>query len=83
MNDNYAIFVTLSASEGSQKPRRKNITTMKRYIKPTCEIIEVEISAILKASIYMGGNEEGIENPDEEQLGKEHRGDWDNIWGNM
>ena len=56
---------------------------MKRYIKPTCEIIEVEISAILKASIYMGGNEEGIENPDEEQLGKEHRGDWENIWGDM
>ena len=83
MNDNYAIFVTLSASEGSQKPRRKNITTMKRYIKPTCEIIEVEISAILKASIYMGGNGEGIENPDEEQLSKEHRSDWDNIWGNM
>ena len=56
---------------------------MKRYIKPTCEIIEVEISAILKASIYMGGNEEGIENPDEEQLGKEYRGDWMDIWKNM
>ena len=56
---------------------------MKRYIKPTIEFIEVETAPILKASIYMGGNEEGIENPDEEQLGKEHRSDWENIWGNM
>ena len=60
-----------------------NITTMKRYIKPTCEIIEVETAPILKASIYMGGNKEGIENPDEEQLGKEYRGDWDNIWKDL
>ena len=65
------------------KNQEKNITTMKRYIKPTIEFIEVETAPILKASIYMGGNEEGIENPDEEQLGKEYRGDWDNIWGNM
>ena len=60
-----------------------NITTMKRYIKPTCEIIEVEISAILKASIYMGGNGEAIdieEDDDETQLSGGHRGDWDNIW---
>ena len=58
---------------------------MKRYIKPTCEFIEVETNPllILKDSIYMGNNNEGIENPDEEQLGKEHRGDWENIWGNM
>ena len=62
-----------------------NITTMKRYIKPTCEIIEVETAPILKASIYMGGNGETV-NPDEDediQLTGEHRGDWDNIWGNM
>ena len=65
------------------KNQEKNITTMKRYIKPAIEFIEVETAPILKASIYMGGNEEGIENPDEEQLGKEYRGDWDNIWGNM
>ena len=55
---------------------------MKRYIKPTIEFIEVEISAILKASIYMGGNGETV-NPDEDediQLTGGHRGDWDNIW---
>ena len=60
-----------------------NITTMKRYIKPTSEFIEVETVPILKASIYMGGNKEAIDNAEEAQLGNEHRGDWDNIWGNM
>ena len=63
--------------------KQVNITTMKRYIKPTIEFIEVETSPILDGSIWMGGNDETIENPDEEQLGKEHRGDWDNIWENM
>ena len=62
---------------------KENITTMKRYIKPEIEFIEVETAPILDGSIWMGGNDETIENPEEEQLGKEHRGDWDNIWGNM
>lgn len=65
------------------KTKKKNITTMKRYIKPTIEFIEVETAPILDGSIWMGGNDETIENPEEEQLGKEYRGDWDNIWGNM
>ena len=65
------------------KNQEKNITTMKRYIKPTIEFIEVETAPILDGSIWMGGNLEAIDNPEEEQLGKEHRGDWDNIWGNM
>ena len=56
---------------------------MKRYIKPTIEFIEVETSPILDGSMYLGGNNEGIENPDEEQLGKEYRGDWMDIWKNM
>ena len=58
---------------------------MKRYTKPTIEFIEVETAPILKASIYMGGNEETV-NPDEDeniQLSGKHRGDWDNIWGDM
>lgn len=67
------------------KNQEKNITTMKRYIKPTIEFIEVETAPILKASIYMGGNGETV-NPDEDeniQLTGGHRGDWDNIWGDM
>ena len=59
---------------------------MKRYIKPTSEIIEVETTPILKASIYMGGNTESIdidEDDDETQLTGGYRSDWDNIWGNM
>ena len=58
---------------------------MKRYIKPEIEIIEVETSPILDGSMYMGGNGETV-NPDEDedsQLSGGHRGDWDNIWGNM
>ena len=62
---------------------KENITTMKRYIKPTSEIIDIETSLMLAQSMYVGGNDENIENPEEEQLGKEHRGDWNNIWGNM
>ena len=62
---------------------KENITTMKRYIKPAIEFIEVETAPILKASMYMGGNDETIENPEDEQLGKEHRGDWKDIWKNM
>ena len=56
---------------------------MKRYIKPTSEIIDIETSLMLAQSMYVGGNGEGIENPEEDQLGKEYRGDWENIWGNM
>ena len=63
--------------------KQENITTMKRYIKPTIEFIEVETSPILDGSIWMGGNDETIEDPENEQLTGGHRGDWDNIWGNM
>ena len=79
------VISTERSDERSQKKRNKqvNITTMKRYIKPAIEFIEVETAPILKASIYMGGNEEAIKNAEEAQLGKEHRGDWENIWGNM
>ena len=68
-----------------KRNKQVNITTMKRYIKPAIEFIEVETAPILKASIYMGGNKETV-NPDEDediQLTGGHRGDWDNIWGNM
>ena len=67
------------------KNQEKNITTMKRYIKPTIEFIEVETAPILKASIYMGGNEETVNPVEDEdiQLTGGHRSDWDNIWENM
>ena len=38
---------------------------------------------MLAQSMYVGGNDETIDDPENEQLGKEHRGDWENIWGNM
>ena len=57
-----------------------NITTMKRYIKPTSEIIEIKTETIFLIN--------SIEKTEEEKGGDEalsggHRGDWENIWGNM
>ena len=57
---------------------------MKRYIKPTIEFIEVKISPILEGSLWIDNGEGGTVNPDgSDQLSNEHRGDWENIWGNM
>ena len=55
---------------------------MKRYIKPTSEFIDIETSLMLAQSMYVGGNGETVD-PDKDQLSNEHRGDWENIWGNM
>ena len=56
-----------------------NITTMKRYIKPAIEVIELNVSGSIllvlsKTEEEMGGDS---------ALSDEHRSDWDNIWGNM
>ncbi|MBR5594240.1 MAG: hypothetical protein IKW46_09240 [Bacteroidaceae bacterium] len=58
---------------------------MKRYIKPTSEIIDIETSLMLAQSMYVGENGETVDPDDEnfEQLSNGHRGDWENIWGNM
>ena len=61
---------------------------MKLYIKPTIEFIEVETAPILDGSngnLWIdGGGDEDYANPDgSDQLSGKHRGDWDNIWGNM
>ena len=53
---------------------------MKRYTKPTSEIIEIKTEAILLIN--------SIEKTEEEKEGSdaltgEYRGDWDNIWDNM
>ena len=60
---------------------------MKRYIKPTIEFIEVKTSPILDGSsgdLWVDNGEGGTANPDgSDQLSGGHRGDWDNIWGNM
>lgn len=67
---------------------KENITTMKRYIKPTIEFIEVKTSPILDGSsgdlwIDGGGGEDYADPDGSDQLSGGHRGDWDNIWGNM
>ena len=59
---------------------------MKRYIKPAIEFIEVETAPILDGSLWVdrGEGNDNTVNPDgSDQLSGEHRGDWENIWGNM
>lgn len=56
---------------------------MKRYTKPTCEILEISPSTILEASIWVGGNDETFEEATDIQLSGEHRNDWENIWKEM
>ena len=57
-----------------------NITTMKRYTKPTSELIELKTKTIILITSL---------EKDEEEMGggsaltNEQRGDWENIWGNM
>ena len=55
---------------------------MKRYTKPTCEILEISPSTILEGSIWVGGNDETVDGTGG-QLSGEHRNDWDNIWKEM
>ena len=56
---------------------------MKRYIKPAIEFIEVETAPILEGSLWIDNGEGGTVDPEKDQLSGEHRGDWENIWGNM
>ena len=67
-----------------KRKKQANITTMKRYIKPAIDFIEVETFPILKGSLWVDDGEGGTANPDgSDQLSNEHRGDWNDIWKNM
>ena len=54
------------------------IMEKKEYISPVAEIVEVGTLNMLALS-----KESGEQMVDEEQMSNEHRGDWENIWGNM
>lgn len=54
------------------------IMEKKEYISPVAEIVEVGTLNMLALS-----KESGEQMDDEEQMSNEHRGDWENIWGNM
>ena len=56
----------------------KIIMEKKEYISPVAEIVEVGTLNMLALS-----KESGEQMDDEEQMSNEHRGDWENIWGNM
>ena len=50
----------------------------KEYISPVAEIVEVGTLSMLALS-----KESDEQIDDEDQMSKEYRGDWENIWGNM
>ena len=56
----------------------KIIMEKKEYISPVAEIVEVGTLNMLALS-----KESGEQMDDEDQMSKEFRGDWENIWGNM
>ena len=56
----------------------KIIMEKKEYISPVAEIVEVGTLSMLALS-----KESGEQIDDEDQMSKEYRGDWENIWGNM
>ena len=65
------------------KNQEKNITTMKRYIKPTSDIVEIETSPILDGSMYIGKDDETVDPDGSDQLAGGHRDSWDTIWDSM
>ena len=56
----------------------KIIMEKKEYISPVAEIVEVGTLNMLALS-----KEPEVQIDDTEQMSKEYRGDWENIWGNM
>ena len=54
------------------------IMEKKEYISPVAEIVEVGTLNMLALS-----KESDEQIDDEDQMSKEYRGDWENIWGNM
>ena len=54
------------------------IMEKKIYISPVSDIVEIGTLHMLALS------KESVEQvSDEDQMSKEYRGDWENIWGNM
>ena len=49
----------------------------KEYISPVAEILEIGVLSVLALS------KKDEQMDDDGQLAPEHRGDWENIWGNM
>lgn len=54
------------------------IMEKKEYISPVAEIVEVGTLNMLALS-----KESGEQMDDEDQMSKEYRGDWENIWQGM
>ena len=54
------------------------IMEKKEYISPVAEFVEVGTLSMLALS-----KESDEQIDDEDQMSKEYRGDWENIWGNM
>ena len=64
---------------GKVTKKTENNTIMKQYIKPTSEFIEIKTMT----NILLAISKTEDEKPGSDALTGEHRGDWENIWGNM
>ena len=70
MSDNQLVIGVHSVAFGTMK-----LT----YVRPSAELIEVEVDSILAISNGGGLKVEGDEEPDEE-LSRGRRGSWGNLW---
>ena len=52
----------------------------KKYIAPTCEVVELETVSMIAASVDVGTGSDREEN-DWEDMSNRHRGEWGNLWG--
>ena len=52
---------------------------MKPYIKPTSEVVELNVTGNILLVLSKNEEEMGGDNA----LSDEHRGDWENIWKDM
>ena len=57
-------------------------TIKKVYEAPVVDYVELEINTIMLDGSIVGGDDDEIFDPDNQNAGG-HRGDWENIWGNM
>ena len=54
----------------------------KKYITPELETIYLYMEPVMTNDSILSGDDEEIMDPDDQCAGG-HRGDWENIWGNM
>ena len=57
---------------------KRTVTEKKEYISPVSEILEIGTLNVLALS-----KEDEVQMDSDDQMSKEHRSDWENIWEGM